>query len=200
MAAGLLMCWTAFPVAVASLVEMHGNPSLERAHADLVPEAALLHRLVGFRERAAEWRDTGRTRMDIALGYLMLAAYGDPAQRREHAELAEAALAAGLRLTPMSPYGWARLVQVRTMRGSPASEVALPLRLALRSGPQENRRTEMLLLAVETGLRVWSHLDAGERRLIARKAHQAWRRDAVATAGAGARAGKSAQLASLLGF
>ena len=100
----------------------------------------------------------------------------------------------------MNPYGWMRLVQVRTMRGAPAQDVAAPLRLALHSGPHEDRRDAMLLLTLEAGLRAWDDLDGAQRRLIADKAREAWRRDARAAAATAVRAGQTEQLARLLGF
>lgn len=162
--------------------------------------APALRGLAHSLERAAERRERGRILTDIALARLMLAEHDGPARREDNLALAEAALAKGLGMAPMHPYGWMRLVQLRTIRGAPAPEVAAALRLALRSGPHENRRDALLLLSLEAGLRGWGQLDARQRGLIAGRAREAWRRDPAAAAAAAVRVGETARLARLLGF
>lgn len=190
----------ALPIAVASLIEASANPVLRQIEGQHAVEAPALRALIRSREAAARWRRTGRTYTDIALGRVLLTEYADDSRRRENLALAETALARGLGLAPMDPYGWMRLVQVRTMLGAPAPDIAPPLRLALRSGPHEDRRDAMLLLTLEAGLRVWDDLDDSQRRLIAAKAREAWRRDARAAAAVAVRAGHTELLARLLGF
>ena len=194
------MFGTALPIAAGSLVEAAGNPALRQVHGERAVGTPILKSLIGSREAAADWRDAGGLHLDIALARLMLAETDNAARRSGHLALAEAALRGGLGLAPMSPYGWMRLVQVRTMRERPAADIGSPLRLALRSGPRENRRDAMLLLTLAAGLRVWDGLDGRERRLIADNAREAWRRDAVAAASAAAQVGETARLARLLGF
>lgn len=198
--AGAVLAWAAFPTAVAGLIEAAGKPALRQVHGEqALPEPAL-RRLVRSRQTAADWRATGPAYTDIALLRLMLGETGDASLRAGQLALAEAALAMGLGLAPMDPYGWMRLVQVRTMRGRPVTDITLPLRLALSSGPHEERRTAMLLLMLTAGLRVWEELDGRERHLIRSKAREAWRRDAHATAAAVARVGGTDRLARLLGL
>ena len=197
---GAAMSLAALPMAVASLIEASGDPVLRQIQDRRAVEAPALHEFVRSRESAAHWRRTGRTYTDIALGHVLLTEFADAPRRRENLALAEAALARGLGLAPMDHYGWMRLVQVRTMRGAPAPDIAPPLRLALRSGPHEDRRDAMLLLTLEAGLRVWDDLDGSERRLIADKAREAWRRNARAAGSAAVRAEKTELLARLLGF
>ena len=197
---GAGMSLAALPIVVASLIETSGNPALRQIQDQRAVAAPALRGLVRSREAAARWRRAARTWTDIALGRVLLTEYGDAAQRRENLALAETALAKGLGLAPVDPYGWMRLVQVRTMRGAPAPDIAPPLRLALRSGPHEDRRDAMLLLTLEAGLRVWDDLDGSQQRLIADKAREAWRRDARAAAAAAVRAGQTERLARLLGF
>ena len=197
---GAGMSLAALPIAVASLIEASGNPVLRQIQGQRAVEAPALREFVRSRESAAHWRRTGRTYTDIALGHVLLIEFADATRHRENLALAEAALARGLGLAPMDHYGWMRLVHVRTLRGASAPDISAPLRLALRSGPHEDRRDALLLLTLEAGLRVWDDLDGSERRLIAVKAREAWRRDARAAAAAAVRAGHTERLARLLGF
>ena len=190
----------ALPAAIAGLIEAAGNPASRQMGGERPPGGPALEDLVRSREAAADWRAAGRLHAEIALARLMLAGTGDPATRDGQLALAEAALTRSLSLSPMSPYGWMRLVQVRTLRGSPDDDIARPLRLALRTGPHEERRDAMLMQTLEAGLRVWEQLDGRDRRLIAAKAREAWRRDALAAADAAGRTGRTALLASLLGL
>lgn len=196
--AGLFLA--ALPIALASLIEVSGNSALRQIQRQGTVEAPALREIIRTREAAARWRQDARTYSDLALGRLLLTEYADASRRRQNLALAETALASGLGLAPMNPYGWMRLVQVRTMRGAGAAEISAPLRLALRSGPYEDRREAMLLLTLEAGLRVWGDLDRGQRRLIAYKAREAWRRNAPAAAAAAFRAGETERMARLLGF
>ena len=198
--AGVGIFWQALPVAVANLVEIDGDPALELIRGEQTVGVPTLHRLVRSRRCAGRWRDASRIWTDIGLGHLMLAGLGDVERHHDNLALAENALTTGLALAPMNPHGWMRLVHVRTIRGQPASDISQPLQLALHTGPHEDRHDAMLLLTLEAGLRAWSDLSHGERRLIADKARKAWRRDARAAAAAAARAGKTARLARLLGF
>ena len=197
---GAGMSLAALPIAVASLIEASGNPVLRQIQGQRAVEAPALREFIRSRESAARWRRAGRTYTDVALGRVLLTGYADDSEREENLALAETALARGLGMAPMDPYGWMRLVQARTMRGAPAPEIAPPLRLALRSGPHEDRRYAMQLLMLEAGLQVWDDLDGAERRLIGEKAREAWRRDSVAAAAAAVRAGRTELLARLLGF
>ena len=197
---GAGMSLAALPLAVASLIEASGNSVLRQIQDQGAVEAPALRGFIRSREAAAQWRRSARAYTDLALGRVLLTEYEDASRRRENLALAERALARGLGLAPMDPYGWMRLVQVRTMRGASAAEIAPPLRLALRSGPHEDRRDAMLLLTLEAGLRAWDELDGSQRRLIADKAREAWRRNARAAAAAAVRAGETERLASLLGF
>ncbi len=190
----------ALPGAVSGLIEAAGNPAMRQTLGEAPAGASVLRALVRSREAAVVWRPAGRMYTDIALARLMLAESGDATERDEQLALAETALAKGLGLSPMDPYGWMRLVQVRTMRGRPPEDIASPLRLALYSGPEEDRRDAILLLMLASGLRVWDDLNGHERRLIADKAKEAWRRNALATAAVAARVGETARLARLLGF
>ena len=194
------MSLAAFPLAVAGLIEASGDPVVRQIQDRRAVEAPALRALIRSREAAARWRRAGRAHTDIALARVLLIDYADAAGRRENLALAETALGRGLALAPMNPYGWMRLVQVRTMRGAPAADISAPLRLALRSGPHEDRLDAMLLLMLEAGLKAWDDLDGAQRRLIADKAREAWRRDARAAAAAAVRAGRTEVLARLLGY
>lgn len=200
-AAGAGMIGKALPTAVGSLLEIPGDPILRQMRYERAPRPPVLRRFIRSREAAASWRGAGRAYGDIALGRLMLAETGGAAQRRANLALAETALAEALSRAPMNPYGWMRLVQVRTMRGGGGTaDIAAPLKLALGSGPREDRRDAMLLLMMQAGLSVWDDLDDRQRRLIADKAREAWRRDAAAAAAAAVRAGETELLARLLGL
>lgn len=198
--AGACMSLAAFPIAVASLMETSGNSTMRQIQDQRAVEGSALREFIRSREFAAQWRRSARAHTEIALGRVLLTGHGGPGQRRDNLALAETALATGLGLAPMDPYGWMRLVQVRTMRGAAAPDIAAPLRLALRSGPHEDRRDAMLLLTLEAGLRVWDRLDDSQRRLIAEKAREAWRRDALSAAAAAVRAGRTELLAGLIGY
>lgn len=200
LAAGVALCALALPMAVSDFAAIPGDAVLEQLRAERPVTAPALRRLQRSRERAAAWRADGRARSDLALARLMLAEYGGAERRAKHLAHAETALAEGLAAAPMNPYGWLRLVQVRTIRCAPANDITPALRLALRSGPHEDRRDALLLLALEAGLRGWTDLDPRERALIAHKAREAWRRDATAAAAAAVRAGGTDRLARLLGF
>ena len=199
-AAGAAMAAAAVPVSIADLVALPGDAVFSRLQEEQAVGARDLRSFVRSRESAARWRTAAGFHKDIALGRLILGGHLDPGRRDRNLTETEASLTTGLGLAPMDPYGWMRLVQVRLARGAPVSEIAPPLRLALRSGPHDDRRHAMLLLMVEAGLVAWDELDDAERRLIGQKAQAAWQRDARGTARAAVRAGNADVLAGVLGF
>lgn len=194
------MTFAAVPVAVSDLLETPGDSVLRRLQEEEPVNETDLERMVRSREAAARWRPTASRHTDMALGRLILGEDAAGVCAGRHLAEIESSLTQGLSLAPMNPYGWMRLVQVRSARGASPSDIAPPLRLALRSGPQEDRRHFMLLLMVETGLRVWRDLQEDERGLIAEKARRSWSRDARGTARAAVRAGRADLLAGILGF
>lgn len=198
MCAGAGISSSALPVAVAGLAGIPGDEALARVSGNDRPTALDLAELIRSREVAAAWHSTGGTWTDIALGRFMLAALGDARLRKENLALAETAAAKGVALGPGNHHGWMRLVQLRTLRDAPGTGIAAPLKLALRTGPHEDRRDSLLLLTVEAGLLAWNHLDARERRLIVGKSREAWRRRPTATAAIAAKAGETARLAQLV--
>lgn len=200
MGLGAALAAAAVPVAVSDLLAMPGDAVLERLQEEQAVGEPALRRFVRSREAAAQWRSTAGAYTDMALGRLILAAAPERRTPPPDFEETEALLARGLGLAPMNPYGWMRLVQVRTVRGAAAADVAPPLRLALRSGPHEDRRHAMLLLMVEAGLGAWRELNGPERRLIEAKARAAWARDPRRATAIAVRAGRADLLASLLGF
>lgn len=199
LAAGAGMFSAALPMAAASLAGIAGDTALDELR-DERPTRAAAERLLRSRERAVAWRDTGRAWSDIALGRLIQAGLGDPARRDQNLAAAETAAARGVALAPANHYGWMRLVQLRAIQDRADEALAGPLRLALLSGPREQRRDALLLLTVEAGLRAWTHLGADERRLIADKARVAWRRNAAAAARVAARAGATTRLGAIIGL
>ena len=199
-ATGAMLIYASLPVAVAGIIEAAGKPALRQLHGEQAIPESVLRDLVRSRQAAADWRAAGRAHLDIALLRLMLGETGEAAVRSKQLERAEAALTKGLARAPMDPYGWMRLVQVHTLRVRPVADIAPALRIALFSGPHEDRRDAMLLLTLTAGLRVWDDLNDQERHLIAGKAREAWRRNALATAAAAARAGETARLAHVLGL
>lgn len=196
-AAGVAMILASIPVAVSDRMERPGDRVLERLQAETAVNEADVERLVRSRKASAQWRQTASSHTELALGRLILGELEDGEFRPIQAEIS---LREGLGLAPMDPYGWMRLVQLRQESGAPAAEVAAPLRLALRSGPHEDRRHAMLLLMVEAGLMAWDELDGAERALIGEKARAAWARDVPRTAAAAVRTGRADVLAGLLGF
>ena len=192
--AGLLSL--ALPIAAAGLAEAPGNAILQRLHRD-APGVPALQRLIRSREASIGWREKGRTATDLALARMVLGERGAAAERPRQLALAEEALAKGLGLAPMNPYGWIRLVLIRMENGRPVAEIAPLLSLALNSGPREDR---LLMPMVEAGLHVWKHLDHGDRNLLADRVRRAWRNDALRTAAAAARAGRTDLLARLAGL
>ncbi len=199
-AAGAALILAAVPVAVSDWLERPGNPVLSQLQNEEIVNEQDLHRLVQSREAATRWRQTASQHADIAVGRLILDEFPGPGRPDGHLMEVETSLTRSLNLAPMNPYGWMRLVQARSAGGADPSEIAPPLRLALRSGPHEDRRHAMLLLVVETGLSVWEQLHDDERGLIADKARHSWSRDARGTARAAARAGRADLLASILGL
>ena len=197
---GAAIAAAAVPVAVSDLLAMPGDSILKRLQDERAVGEHDLRRFIRSREAAAQWRSTARAYTDIALGRLILG--GPPGRRTPRPESGdvEALLTKGLGLAPMNPYGWMRLAQVRMAREAAGPDIAPPLRLALRSGPHEDRRHAMLLLMVEAGLGAWNELNGPERRLIEAKANAAWERDARGAAAAAVRAGRAELLARLLGF
>lgn len=176
---------------------MPGDAVVTRLQAEEAVNEAGLERLIRSREASARWRRTASVYTDIALARLIL---GEISGAESQMTQAETSLREGLGLAPMDPYGWMRLVQLRLARGAPASEIAAPLRPALRSGPHEDRRHAMLLLTVEAGLVAWHELEGAERVLIGEKVRAAWARDVPRTAAAAVRTGRADVLAGLLGF
>ena len=195
-AAGAGLLSLALPIVAAGLAEVPGNAILHRLHRDAVGVPAL-QRLIRSREASIGWREKGRTATDLALARMVLGEQGAAAERDGQLALAEEALTKGLALAPMNPYGWMRLVLIRMEDGRPAAEVAPLLRLAVNSGPREDR---LLLPMVEAGLHVWSHLGRGDRNLVADRVRRAWRNDALRTAAVAARAGQTELLARLVGL
>lgn len=197
---GAAIVAAAIPVAVSDLLALSGDSVFRRLQEEQAVGASDLQDFIRSREAAAQWRATPGVHKDIALGRLILGEFPDSPRRARNLAETEVSLTRGLGLAPMDPYGWMRLVQVRLARGAPVSEIAPPLRLALLSGPHEDRRHAMLLLTLEAGLAAWDELGDAERGLIGQKARAAWGRDARGTAGAAVRAGRSDVLAGLLGF
>ena len=197
-AAGAAMILAAVPVAVSDWLERPGDPVLSRLQDEEAANESGLRRLVQSREAAMRWRQTAGRHADIALGRLILGEFPGPDQTDDHLVEVETSLTRSLSLAPMNPYGWMRLVQARYACGAVPSDIAPPLRLALRSGPHEDRRHAMLLLMVETSLGVWDQLLDDERGLIADKARYSWNRDARGTARAAGRADRADLLADIL--
>lgn len=195
-AAGAGLLSLALPIAAAGLVEAPGNAILQRLHRDAAGVPAL-QRLIRSREASIGWREKGRTATDLALARMVLGERGAAAERDRQLALAEEALAKGLALAPMNPYGWMRLVLIRMGNGRPAAEIAPLLSLAVNSGPREDR---LLMPMVEAGLHVWNRLGRGDRNLVADRVRLAWRTDALRTAAAAARAGQTELLARLAGL
>ncbi len=189
----------AVPIAVSDVLLLSGNSVMERLQDEQAVDRASLNRFVRSREAAANWRRTARIHTDLALGLLILGEYEDAGRGHGPGEV-ETVLEKGLGLAAMDPYGWMRLVQVRLDREAPASEIAAPLRLALHTGPHEDRRHAMLLLMVEAGLGVWDELDESGRVLIAEKARAAFGRDIRGASAAAVRAGRPEVLGEILGF
>ena len=190
--AGLLAL--AVPIAGASLAETPGNAILKRIYLE-TPDAADLRRLIRSREASLRWRGKGRTATDLALARMLLAESTGDAQRAGLLARAEDALAAGLGLAPMNPYGWIRLARIGAASRRAAAEVAPALGLAIHTGPREYR---LRMHVVEAGLRAWAALDARDRELVAVRARQAWDADPLGTAAAAARVGRTDRLAGLL--
>ena len=197
-AIGTTLLAAAVPTAVSELLAVPGNDVLDRLqHEQTVGEYGV-KRLVRSREAAGRWRQTASGSTELALGRLILHTFrGSDPDVPAHVE---ALLTQGLSLRPMDPYGWMRLTQVRLAQGAPTPEVASSLRLALLSGPHEDRRHAMLLLTVEAGLTVWDKLDGSDRALIGEKVRKAWSRDPRRTAAAAVRSGRTEVLADLLGL
>ncbi len=199
-AAGAAVLLAAVPVAVSDLLETPGDSMLRRLQNEEVLNETDLERLIRSREAAVLWRPTARRHTDIALGRMILGEYQTMGPADRSLMEVETELTKGLGSAPMNPYGWMRLVQARSALGAASSEKVSPLRLALRSGPHEDRRHSMLLLLVETGLETWSELQESERALIVEKARHSWNRDVRGTARAAIRADRADLLASMLGF
>ena len=192
-AGGALLC-LAVPIAGAGLAETPGTAVLKRLYRE-APGAPALRRLIRSREASLRWREKGRTATDLALARMMLARGLAGAERDAQLALAEEALVRGLGLAPMTPHGWMRLVRVWMTQRRPADEVAPALGLAVHTGPREER---MVALVAEAGLYAWSGLDPSDRDLVAARVRRAWRADALGTAAAAARVGRTALLARLV--
>ncbi len=194
---GIVLTFLAIPIVMSDLLLQPGNLVIKRLQNEEKVSEWELQSLVDTRKASAKWRDVKKTHMDISLGYLILENYlnkdGD-----DNLQQAERSLIKALTLAPMSPYGWMRLAQVRNMLDAPASQIAGPLKLALKSGQNEDRRHFMLLLMVETGLEVWDELNDQEREIIANKTQKAWERDPRRTATLATRMGRSELLARIL--
>ncbi|WP_446830494.1 hypothetical protein [Candidatus Foliamicus sp.] len=190
----------ALPTAVGGAIQTIGDPALRQIENGQSVTAPALRRFARSRQDAAAWRGAAANYKEAALGHLLLVEAGAAGSRDDGLARAEAALIAGLRRAPMDPYGWMRLVQVRLLRSAPTAEFALPLKLALHSGPREDRNHGMLLLTLEAGLKVWDELDDRQRGLVTDKAREAWRRNALLAAAAADRAGRSDLMADLLGL
>lgn len=194
-AAGAGMLALAVPIAGAGLAELPGNAVLKRLHHE-TPGAPALRRLIRSREVSMVWRETARTATDLALARMMLgergaraAPFGSPLA------LAEAELVKGLGLAPMNPYGWMRLVRVRTGLRLADGEIAPSLGLAIHTGPREARLEP---LVVQAGLQFWGALDRGDRDRVADRVRRAWRTDALRTSALAAGVGRTSLLARLV--
>ena len=194
--AGAGLVWVAGPCLVASLIEAPSKRALTRLH-DAAVDVAALRRVVESREASLRWHERGRTWTDLALARLLTTGHGGAEEREAGLMRAEQALVRGLALSPMHPYGWMRIVEVRMARGRPAAEIAPAFGLALDTGPREDR---MLPILVQAGLHVWGGLDRGHRDQVADKVRLAWRKDPVGTAAIAQRAGQVSLLARLVGL
>ena len=188
------------PIVVSSLITAFNSLDLKRLHRGEM-DAPTLRRLIPSLESSADWWDAGRAYTDLALSHVVLGEYESVVgERNENLLFAENAMVKGLSRSPMNPYAWMRLAEVRMARQSLASEIAPPLKLALGSGPHEDRRDAMLLLVVEAGLYSWDFLPHHVQELIADKTREAWRRDALSSAAAAVRTGKMPLLTRLVGL
>ena len=196
-AAGAGLLALAVPMAGAGLAETPGNAILARLHLG-APDRDRLRRLAATREASLAWRGKGRTATDLALARMMLArAAGDAGERARHVAGAREALVAGLGLAPMNPYGWIRLVRIGMEAGHRPEEIAPALGFAMHTGPRERR---LRMLVAEAGLYAWRALDPTDRAAVAGRVRRAWRENALRTAAAAARAGRTALLARLVGL
>lgn len=199
-AIGAVFLVLAIPTAMSDLLSIPGNHVMKQLKNKQKVGKSELQRFIDSYEASATWKETAKTRTDIALGYLILVNYLDLDHRSGSLLLADASLRRGLALAPMNPYGWMRLVQIRKARKAPLKNIADPFKISLKSGHHEDRHHEMLLLMVETGLEVWSQLGDEERTIISRKARKAWERDPRRTATLAVRIERSELLSTLLGF
>ena len=162
-----------------------------------MPAAPELRRLVRSRESSLRWRAKGRTATDLALARMLLAESAGDADRAELLAGAEDALAAGLGLAPMNPYGWIRLVHIGVSSRRAPAQIAPALGLAIHTGPREHR---LDMRVVEAGLYAWSALDARDRELVAGRVRRAWAAAALDAVAAAARVGRTDRLAGLVGL
>ena len=192
-AAGAGMLALAIPIAGAGLAEFPGNAVLKRLHHE-TPGALALRRVIRSRETSMVWRETARAATDLALARMMLSEHG-AAPFGSPLALAEAELVKGLRLAPMNPYGWMRLVRVWTRLRRPDAEIAPALGLAIHTGPHEARLEP---LVVQAGLQLWGALDRDVRDRVADRVRRAWRTDALRTSALAAGVGRTNLLARLV--
>ena len=185
----------AVPIAGAGLAEIPGNTIAKRLSNE-TPGAGALRTLVRSREARLRWRETGRAAAELGLARMLLAESGGTGvDVATETALAEAALVRGLRLAPMNPYGWMRLVRVRIARGRPGAAIAPALGLAIHTGPRETR---LRWLVVEAGLYAWGALGPGDRSVIAGRVRDAWGSDPLRTAALAAGVGRTELLGHLV--
>ena len=199
-ALGTTLLLPAIPVVISDLLLIPGNPVVRQLQHEQKTSESDIRNLIYSRKNSGKWREASKTYTDMALGYLILENYPSHEDYPGNLQQAEKSLIKGLALAPMNPYGWMRLAQVRKIRNAPIPQIAGALKLAMKSGHNEDKRHFMLLLMVEIGLEVWGQLNDQEREIIAQKARKAWDRDPWRTSTLAVRSGNSGLLAILLGF
>lgn len=192
---GAALLALAVPIAGAGLAEVPGNAIAKRL-SDETPGVEALRILIRSREARLRWHETGRAAAELGLARMLLAESGGAGvDRATQLVLAEAALARGLGLAPMNPYGWMRLVRVGMASERPGAAIAPALGLAIHTGPREPR---LRWLVVEAGLYAWSALGPGDRNVIAGRVRDAWGSDPSRTAALAAGVGRTELLGRLV--
>lgn len=172
--AGLVLLTLAVPRTIAALVMLPGDPILNAVQGGGEVSQSDLEVLMGSREAALAWIDSGRVWTDLGLARLRLArkAGFSGVEGRRLLDDAISALRQGLALAPANPFAWARLGYVQLVRHGRSQAVAEALKMSMLTGSHLPR---LMFSRLRLSLTTWRYFDGEEREMVKRQVRLAWK-------------------------
>lgn len=168
--------WLAMPRFFAAIAAAPHHATVVALGAEPAPSDAAVARALAGKLLALDWHSAPRHHADA--GALLLHRARIAATRGD-GDAARAALVASidrhraaLRMAPVQPYAWTRLVQAEVALGLAPQIVAAHLRLAILAAPRE---PALVVPRLGPALTLWPALDATTRALAAEQIRRAAR-------------------------